>query len=583
MDTNRGVNNWISSDSTSAQLTYANMLNSFNSNGYTLGTDTTGGKVNYAGTNYASWTFREAPKFFDVVTWTGDGTSNKTVSHSLGSVPGFVMIKVTSTTGNWRVAARKSDNDYVTAYLNLTNAGSTVSAATMANAVNATTLNVGYWDANIESGVNTNGASYVAYLFAHDTTADGIVQCGSFTTDGSNNASVSLGWEPQWVLVKPSSGTGSWQLVDNMRGMSLTSNGRLFPNNTNVESVGTVVVSPNATGFTFGNVAANTTFIYLAIRRGPMRTPTDATKVFAPAIRTGTGAAATFSSPGFAPDLLFSRARTGGQFWASFDRLRGGYPLIIPSSNGEDNTVTNAVTGYTNTGFQFGIDNSGALSGYVNGNTFNYAYEVFARAPGFMDTVCFTGTGSARTVSHNLGVVPELMIVKRRDTAGTWLSYHSAIGNTKYVVLNTNAASATGSTIWNDTSPTSLVFTVGTSGSINASGGTYVASLFATCPGVSKVGTYTGTGTTLQINCGFTNGARFVLIKRTDSTGDWYVYDSARGISAGNDPYLLLNNTDAEVTNTDYVDAYSAGFELSSTAPAALNANGGTYIFLAIA
>jgi hypothetical protein len=97
------------------------------------------------------------------------------------------------------------------------------------------------------------------------------------------------------------------------------------------------------------------------------------------------------------------------------------------------------------------------------------------------------------------------------------------------------------------------------------------------------VGTYTGTGTTLQINCGFTNGARFVLIKRTDSTGDWYVWDSARGIIAGNDPYLLLNSTAAEVTNTDYVDAYSAGFELSSTAPAALNANGGTYIFLAIA
>jgi hypothetical protein len=125
------------------------------------------------------------------------------------------------------------------------------------------------------------------------------------------------------------------------------------------------------------------------------------------------------------------------------------------------------------------------------------------------------------------------------------------------------------------------VFSVG--GNNVGAGTTYVAYLFATCAGVSKVGTYTGTGTTLQINCGFTAGARFVLIKRTDSTGDWYVWDSARGIIAGNDPYLLLNSTAAEVTNTDYVDAYSAGFELSSTAPAALNANGGTYIFLAIA
>jgi hypothetical protein len=100
---------------------------------------------------------------------------------------------------------------------------------------------------------------------------------------------------------------------------------------------------------------------------------------------------------------------------------------------------------------------------------------------------------------------------------------------------------------------------------------------------VSKVGTYTGTGTTLQIDCGFTGGARFVLIKRTDSTGDWYVWDSARGIVSGNDPYLLLNTSGAEVQGTDYVDTYSAGFEISSTAPAAINANGGSFIFLAIA
>jgi hypothetical protein len=100
---------------------------------------------------------------------------------------------------------------------------------------------------------------------------------------------------------------------------------------------------------------------------------------------------------------------------------------------------------------------------------------------------------------------------------------------------------------------------------------------------VSKVGSYTGTATTQQINCNFNTGARFVLIKRTDSTGDWYVWDTARGIIAGNDPYLLLNSTAAEVTSTDYIDTYSAGFELSSTAPAAINASGGTFIFFAVA
>jgi len=124
---------------------------------------------------------------------------------------------------------------------------------------------------------------------------------------------------------------------------------------------------------------------------------------------------------------------------------------------------------------------------------------------------------------------------------------------------------------------------VGIDSEVNASGETYLNYLFATCAGVSKVGSYTGTGTTLQIDCGFTAGARFVLIKRTNTTGDWYVWDSARGIIAGNDPYLLLNSTAAEVTSTDYIDTYSAGFEISSTAPAAINASGGTFVFLAIA
>ena len=110
----------------------------------------------------------------------------------------------------------------------------------------------------------------------------------------------------------------------------------------------------------------------------------------------------------------------------------------------------------------------------------------------------------------------------------------------------------------------------------------YVAYLFATCAGVSKVGSYTGTGALQTVNCGFTSGARFVLIKRTDSTGDWWTYDSARGITSGNDPYLFLNSTAAEVTSTNYVDTDSTGFKVTAAAPAGLNASGGSFIFLAI-
>jgi hypothetical protein len=147
----------------------------------------------------------------------------------------------------------------------------------------------------------------------------------------------------------------------------------------------------------------------------------------------------------------------------------------------------------------------------------------------------------------------------------------------------TNGAFSSQPSYWNSTTPTSSVFSVGTSSTVNASSENFVAYLFATCPGVSKVGSYTGTGATQVINCGFTGGARFVLIKKTSGTGSWYVWDSSRGIVAGNDPYLLLNSTAAEVTNTDYVDTASVGFEISSTAPSEINENGGSFIFLAIA
>jgi hypothetical protein len=127
------------------------------------------------------------------------------------------------------------------------------------------------------------------------------------------------------------------------------------------------------------------------------------------------------------------------------------------------------------------------------------------------------------------------------------------------------------------------VFSLGTAAEVNTSAATYIAYLFTSCTGVSRVGSYAGTGTTQIIDCGFSTGARFVLIKRTDSTGGWYIWDSARGIVAGNDPYLLLNTTAADVTTTDWVDTAATGFELSSTAPADINASGGAYIFLAIA
>jgi hypothetical protein len=226
----------------------------------------------------------------------------------------------------------------------------------------------------------------------------------------------------------------------------------------------------------------------------------------------------------------------------------------------------------------------GTTSTITNASSNTFINYLFRRAPGFFDVVAYTGNGGSQTISHNLGVAPELMIVKCRSNTGReWLVYNAALGNVQHIRLNGADAAVPGSTAWNSTSPTASVFSLGNNANSNVNAGTFIAYLFASCPGVSKVGSYTGTGTTLNIDCGFTAGARFVLIKRTDSTGDWFVWDTARGIVSGNDPYLLLNSTAAEVTNTDYIDPLSSGFQISSTAPAAINANGGSYIFLSVA
>ena len=221
----------------------------------------------------------------------------------------------------------------------------------------------------------------------------------------------------------------------------------------------------------------------------------------------------------------------------------------------------------------------------LNGTNKSYAY-MFRRAPGFLDVVAYEGDGGAnasQNVSHNLGVTPELMIVKARDTAtdGSWFVYTSETGASNKLVLNSTAASAS-SSVWASTAPTNSVFTAGNSASAagtNQSGIDYIAYLFATLPGVSKVGSFVGDATNGRvIDCGFTNGARFVMMKKASTTGNWIVYDTERGIASVTEPYLFINTTGAEVTGTDYIDPASSGFAVNSP----LNTTD-TWIFLAIA
>ncbi len=585
-DTARGANYGLFSNATNAQSFSSNWLPTFNSNGFVIGTDN---NLCTSGTTGVNWTFRKAPKFFDVVTYTGNGAGAQTISHNLGSTPGMIIVKNTSATGAWWVYHRGLA-DASNKFLRLDSANAAGDTGTPTWNPTSTTFSA----SETQFSLNTTGATYVAYLFAHDAggfgTAgtDNVISCGSFTVDGTGKATVNLGYEPQYLMIKPVSGTygtGNWQVMDVMRGFSQTNSQLLRPNTSGSEVTtqsGTLNdwAIPTATGFNIPtnlDGVTNTTYIYMAIRR-PMKPPTSGTEVFSPIAAT-TGVQTT----GFTIDSQLLSFRGGNAITTSqfVDRLRGvsttttelGRYLITSSTAAESNTYANSSNSWNNTGFKVPQNYDGTSSVFYS----------FRRASGFFDVVCYTGTGSARTVTHNLGVVPELMIVKGRSVNDDWSVYSQGTGNTDYLILNSTAAKATGASFWNNTSPTSSVFSLGTNGALNSNGGTFVSYLFATLAGVSKVFSYTGNGSSQTINCAFTAGARLVLIKRTDSTGDWYIWDSARGIVSGNDPRLSLNSTAAEVTSDDTIDPDSSGFVVNQVAATNVNVSSATYIGLAIA
>jgi len=585
VDTVRGFNSEIYSNSTSAASTGGSDYTSWNTNGYSLGFIS--GNENVSGRSFVSWTFAKQPKFFDVVTYTGNG-ANRTIAHNLGSVPGCIIIKDNSAVSNWYVYHRSLATNQA---LKLNSTAAIETAATLWNNTAATSS---VFSLGTAGDVNGNGDSFVAYVFAHDaggfglTGTDNVISCGTFTSNASGAATVNLGYEPQWILYKSTAASTDWYIYDTMRGWGQTTAMQLLPNTSQAESQNAsspYFFYPTATGFESANswFAASQAHIYIAIRRGPMKVPTLGTSVYNAIARTGTGAAANVTGVGFSPDLVITGHRTNPTFGfnkPAVDRLRGPKTKIYVDATALEGVTTDSFLSFNTDGFSLGADGA---EGNWNENLATLINWNFRRAPGFFDEVCYTGDGiTGRAILHNLDSSPELIFVKCRSNTGNWMVYNASMTYDQVAFLDLTNAFSSSPTIWHS-EPNSNEFFVGSSTRMNVSARTYVAYLFATIAGVSKVGSYTGTGTTLQINCGFTAGARFVLIKRTDSTGDWYVWDSARGIVAGNDPYLLLNSTAAEVTGTDYVDTYSAGFEISSTAPAAINASAGSFIFLAIA
>jgi hypothetical protein len=275
------------------------------------------------------------------------------------------------------------------------------------------------------------------------------------------------------------------------------------------------------------------------------------------------------------PDLVWAKTRSAVDNHVLMDTVRGVAKRLYSNlTNAED--ATGGLVSVNSNGFS--LDSSAAS---INNSGQSYVAWQWKEGatPGF-DVVTYTGTGANRTVAHSLGVAPAMMIVKSRSAVIPWRIYHSSRGATKFLEFTTGAE-ITQTNIWNDTAPTSSVFTVGADSGVNGSGASLVAYLFSEVAGFSKFGSYTGNGSADGpfVFCGFR--PRFIMWKRTDAVSDWVIQDTAANTSNVASAHLYPNSSIAE-SSFGFHDILSNGFKLRQT-NSTWNTSGGTYIFMAFA
>jgi hypothetical protein len=311
---------------------------------------------------------------------------------------------------------------------------------------------------------------------------------------------------------------------------------------------------------------------------------------------TGNASTNAITGVGFRPDWIWGKSHTSGYSHQLYDVVRGATYSLKTNGYTAQETLSTGLTSFDSDGFTLGSNTNINASGHTvtgwnwkagnsqgSSNTdgsINTTYTSVNTTAGFSIST-YTGTGSNATIGHGLGAVPSVVIVKRYATQGDWIGYFKALGNTKNARFNTTDAADTNSTVWNSTTPTSSVFSVGTFGETNSSGGTFVAYCFAEKTGFSKFGSYTGNGNAdgAFIYTGFKPA--WIMQKRTDSANNWNIYDVKRNTFNIVDKYLYADDTSAEIT-TSALDITSNGFKCRN-ASTFLNASGGTYIFMAFA
>ena len=314
---------------------------------------------------------------------------------------------------------------------------------------------------------------------------------------------------------------------------------------------------------------------------------------------TGNGASThAITGVGFQPDLNWHKIRNDTDWHMVNDSVRGANYAIYPNENNSQGNVPTGLKSFDSDGFTVGNLND---SNQNNGNFVSWNWkagtsftnDASATGIGSIDSagsvnqdagfsICsYTGIGSTGTIKHGLNTAPSMIIIKNRSTTNGWEVYHQSIGNTKYLALNVTDAALASASRWNNTSPTSTVFTVNTEGGVNSNGGNLIAYCFAEKQGYLKTGKWTGNGNADGPFSYTGFKPAFILIKRTDVAKNWYINDNLRLGYNINNPYISPNITAAETGGTE-IDILSNGFKIRASGTGH-NQSGGTYIYMAIA
>ena len=321
----------------------------------------------------------------------------------------------------------------------------------------------------------------------------------------------------------------------------------------------------------------------------------DPTIYFNTKLYTGTGSELAITGVGFQPDWVWSKNRDQSEGHRLFDSVRGATKFIRSNNSDAEGTAAQTLKSFDSDGVTIGTDADmntsseknvlwnwlagGSASSNSNGTITS---SVSASTTAGFSVVSYTGTNNNQTVGHGLGAAPKVIILKNRSTTNNWCVGHGSLGFTKHLALNETDAVGTSSVRFQDTAPTSTVYSVGAAGETNGSGNSIIAYCFVEKKGYSKFGSYTGNDNAngTFVYTGF--APAWVMIKRTNSTNDWIILDIKRNPINPSDERILANSGNAASTANTMVDFLSNGFKPRSTY-GGINGASDNFIYMAFA